>query len=112
MARIDTTQPLVTTTGAKVELIETSGRRDFPLVGYIGNSMDPTRWTRRGFFNLDETPHANDLSNVPPEPQKVTRYISWLGGNLFHLDELRPTTLGPNVLSLVKARFVQGAFDD
>lgn len=111
MARIDSNSPLVTTTGAKVELVETSGRRDFPLIGYIDAAMEPSRWTRRGFVNLDETPHANDLSNVPPEPQKTTRYISWLGGNLFSLHETRDLAIGANVLSVVKARFVEGQFD-
>ena len=112
MARLDTSQPIVTTTGAKVELIETSARRDFPLVGYIVESMDPSRWTRRGFVNLDETPHANDLSNVPPEPQKTVRWVSWNGGNLFQIDEVRPSIVHPSTLSIVKVRFVEGQFDD
>lgn len=116
MARIDTTLPLKTTTGQPVELIETSARRDFPLVGYIGTSMDPTRWTRRGFFNLDETPHPNDLSNVPPEPQKAVRWVSWFGENLFQIDDERPSTDPTSstrpILSIVKCRFVQGVFDD
>lgn len=112
MARIDTTLSLVTTTGAKVELIETYGRRDFPLVGYIAEAMEPTRWTQRGFVNLDEKPHADDLSNVPPEPANTVRWVSWIGGNLFQIDDERVLTPGTDILSIVKVRFVEGAFDD
>lgn len=112
MARIDTSLPLITTLSEAVELIETSGRLDFPLVGYIGTSMVPTRWTREGFFNIDAKPHPNDLSNVPPELLKATRYVAWLGDNQFQLDEQRPTVLATNVLALVKVEFVQDNFDD
>lgn len=110
MSRIDTSLPLTTTTGVKVELISTSGRSDFPLIGYIDNDITPSIWTRRGFVNVDEKPHANDLSNVPPEPKKTIRYIAWMDGNLFSVDEKRQS--GSDVLSIVKARFVQGKFDD
>ena len=110
MARIDINLPLVTTTGQKVELIETSGRQDYPLVGYLAEAMTPSAWTKRGFVNIDETPHPNDLINPPPEKKKAVRYVSWLGGNLFNIDDERQSP-GPDVLSIVKARFVEGQFE-
>lgn len=111
MARIDINLPLVTATGQKVELIETAGRSDFPLVGYFGDATMPSAWTKRGFVNIDETPHANDLINPPPEKKKAIRYVSWLGENLFNIDDELSPEVNKSVLSIVKVRFVEGQFD-
>ena len=70
----------------------------------------PSAWTKRGFVNVDETPDPNDLTNVAPAPQEAVRYVTWISGNLFNIDDVR--TYDPGVLSVVKVRFVEGRFDE
>ena len=42
--------PVATSCGERVEIITTTARGEYPIIGYIGNSTTPQRWSSSGYF--------------------------------------------------------------
>jgi hypothetical protein len=72
MSNIDFTKPVETVTGIPVQIISTSGREPYPVVGYVGeHSLSLDEWTLDGLFNLAELDYSEyNLRNKATQPQE------------------------------------------
>jgi hypothetical protein len=86
MSNIDFTKPVETVTGVPVQIISTSGREPYPVVGYIGeHSLALDEWTSSGLYNVEELDYSDfNLRNkatwqlpAPPEGQQWHRVDGW-----------------------------------
>jgi hypothetical protein len=85
MSNIDFTKPVETVTGIPVQIISTSGREPYPVVGYIGeHSLATQEWTAGGLYNARESESDFNLRNkatwqlpAPPEGQQWHRVDGW-----------------------------------
>jgi hypothetical protein len=74
MSNIDFTKPVETVTGIPVQIISTSGREPYPVVGYVGeHSLCLDEWTSDGLFNLAELDYSeynlrNKATRQLPDP--------------------------------------------
>jgi hypothetical protein len=60
MSNIDFTKPVETVTGIPVQIISTSGREPYPVVGYVGeHSLSLDEWTSDGLFNIEELDYSD-----------------------------------------------------
>jgi len=60
MSNIDFTKPVETVTGIPVQIISTSGREPYPVVGYVGvHSLCLDEWTSDGLFNVEELDYSD-----------------------------------------------------
>ena len=82
---IDLAKPVMTRDGRKVELITTSGREPYPLIGYIDNGTCAIMWKRDGRRVSSHETYV-DLINVP-EPKRVVDFwvtFDRVGGAWMH----------------------------
>jgi hypothetical protein len=86
MSNIDFTKPVETVTGIPVQIISTSGREPYPVVGYVGeHSLSLDEWTSDGLFNLAELDYSEyNLRNkatwqlpATPDGQQWHRVDGW-----------------------------------
>lgn len=75
---LDLTKPLETLDGDPVELITTTARGDYPVLGYIGDRPGVTAWTTEGKLFINSGHPALDLRNVVVKPATldVTGYVN------------------------------------
>lgn len=67
---IDLTKPMQTRDGQKVNLITTEGREEYPLVGYVGDGIIPTAWTKEGKWWNGGGNFTLNLVNIPEDVYK------------------------------------------
>lgn len=60
---IDYSKPVKTRRGVPVEIVATSGRPPMPIIGYVGDDNVPNRWTRGGWYHINQVPSDLDLFN-------------------------------------------------
>jgi len=86
MSNIDFTKPVETVTGIPVQIISTSGREPYPVIGYVGeHSLALDEWTSSGLYNVEEIDYSDhNLRNkatwqlpAPPEGQQWHRVDGW-----------------------------------
>jgi hypothetical protein len=72
MSNIDFTKPVETVTGIPVQIISTSGREPYPVVGYVGeHSLCLEEWTSDGLFNVEELDYSDyNLRNKATQPEE------------------------------------------
>jgi hypothetical protein len=100
MSNIDFTKPVETVTGIPVQIISTSGREPYPVIGYVGeHSLALDEWTSSGLYNVEELDYSDyNLRNKatwqlpdPPEGQQWHRVDGWT-------EEMLPTGYRPLLL--------------
>jgi hypothetical protein len=117
LPEIDFTKPLQTNGGINaqpVTLITTTGRGNYPVIGYIGDSAKPTVWTARGKKQLGLI-SSEDLMNVPP--QKIVRYVNCYQddahkGFLYESRDKADRSQAANRIACVRIEFTEGQFDN
>jgi hypothetical protein len=85
MSNIDFKRPVETVTGIPVQIISTSGREPYPVVGYVGEpSLALQSWTSEGFWYKGDDESCYNLRNkatwqlpAPPEGQQWHRVDGW-----------------------------------
>jgi hypothetical protein len=71
MSNIDFTMPVETVTGIPVQIISTSGREPYPVVGYVGeDSLALNEWTLGGFYLSSESESDYNLRNKATQPEE------------------------------------------
>lgn len=98
--------------GRPVELLTTSGRGKWPVMGYIGDSDHPSRWDIDGMNILCNSTKVLDLVEVKP------KRILWL--NVYPDDEVHAHesredadgSSGDNRIARLKIEFEEGQFDE
>jgi len=72
MSNIDFTKPVETVTGIPVQIISTSGREPYPVIGYVGeHSLALDEWTSDGLYNVEELDYSEyNLRNKATQPQE------------------------------------------
>lgn len=71
MSNIDFTKPVETVTGIPVQIISTSGREPYPVIGYVGeHSLATQEWTAGGLYNARESESEYNLRNKVTQPQE------------------------------------------
>ena len=69
MSNIDFTKPVETVTGIPVQIISTSGREPYPVIGYVGErSLATQEWTAGGLYNARESESEYNLRNKDTQP--------------------------------------------
>lgn len=56
--------PVATSCGERVEIITTTARGEYPIIGYIGNSTTPQRWSSSGYFFSSDNPTLSVRNNL------------------------------------------------
>lgn len=56
--------PVATSCGESVEIITTTARGEYSIIGYIGNSTTPQRWSSSGYFFSSDNPTLSVRNNL------------------------------------------------
>lgn len=56
--------PVATSCGERVEIITTTARGEYSIIGYIGNSTTPQRWSSSGYFFSSDNPTLSVRNNL------------------------------------------------
>jgi hypothetical protein len=56
--------PVATSCGERVEIITTTARGEYSIIGYIGNDTTPQRWSSSGYFFNSDNPTLSMRNNL------------------------------------------------
>lgn len=95
MSNIDFTKPVETVIGIPVQIISTSGREPYPVVGYVGeHSVATKEWTVGGLYNAREPESDYNLRNKatqPEEPWAAEKAAFAAGETIQYSSDIKPT---------------------
>lgn len=82
MKKVDIRKKYRIRNGEDVEFISDAGRGTHPVVGYVGDQMDITYWTKEGNYFLDETSQFDLVEVSPYEDWKIDDKIEVSDDNI------------------------------
>lgn len=122
--KIDWTKPVQTRTGIPVEITSTTARGLYPVLGYIGECQELSKWTADG--DCYASPHIVesdwDIMNAPVVPKELTVWVPLFkdcNDNLYEGDsytsreELEKDCQDDiSLVGIRKVHFVENEFDN
>lgn len=108
---IDFTKPLQTRNGLPVTLVSTEGRGRQPVMAYIGDSLEVSRFNLDGMWRNrdDREEHSLDLMNVPETKVRYTNVYS--RSNNFNSRSEADNYAGPDRIACIRSEYKEGQFD-
>lgn len=103
---IDYTKPVQTVSGEPVEIVTTTGRGKYPVIGYIDDSTQIRMWHANGASSSG----CNDLVNVPPKPKTIVRYVILYNDESIRIAK-NSSDRGINCIACKRVEFTEGEFD-
>lgn len=105
---IDIKKKYKTRSGFDVRLVSDQGHPDFPIVGYIRNSLEPSSWNQDGKYHKMRL-HDYDLVEV--KEKKVMYLLIHAHGDLD--TSTYPTDSDKDYyISRIRVEYEEGQFDD
>tara|TARA_R110000822_G_scaffold301108_1_gene424778 strand:- start:5487 stop:5840 length:354 start_codon:yes stop_codon:yes gene_type:complete len=111
---IDFTKPVQTKCGQPVEIISTTARGAFPIVGYIGDFVEIQRWDSKGIkFGYGD---GGDLENILEYTQeKKVMYVNVYMDGSSRVCDLKEEAIklqSEKCIACVRVEYTEGQFDE